>query len=217
MLCIVLSACLSNALVIGQLKSDIKQVGVDSNVDMPDVLHYKNLSANKVDAKRVSNNSNDLKSLATGVAVQAVSKAFELLINGTPQSMIKDYLEENNIQVDMLLHDQFLKQLQFDKDSSEWQFVNNNADAVFRLSIKKYGLQQTNAHSLYLKPVLEIEIQLVDNENKVLWRDKEIISHRYEHTPEHRLDEYMKNPEYLQDAFSESAFYAVSNVMKRIN
>lgn len=67
------------------------------------------------------------------------------------------------------------------------------------------------------KPVLDIEVIFVNDNGEVLWSERERISHRNDETPVYAMNEYMQNPEYLQEALSKSIDLAVINIMKKIN
>jgi hypothetical protein len=127
---------------------------------------------------------------------------------------IKQMMYANNIGVEKMLRDQFIKELQL---TNKFTIIESgHADAEFQLSITKYGLSSVPFQS-ELQPVVAAKGELKSTDGKTLWSyTRNMNNHSDREIPAVLFDDYMANIELLRIGYNSACQIVAKDLVKNL-
>jgi hypothetical protein len=151
-----------------------------------------------------------------GVLGGALGRAIERRQSSVPEQ-IKAYLQKENINVQEILRETFLRALNNDPRFSGR--IAENSSVRFELEIYMYGLEQDDImYSPNYRPILGVRAKLVNADGDVLWRDREWVNvGRPENIPAVPFNAYFDTPDTFRTSFSAASDAIVRAMMKDLD
>jgi hypothetical protein len=94
--------------------------------------------------------------------------------------------------------------------------LSEGGDTEIKLEVRLWGFVQKNSFSAQLKPTLGIAASLVNLDGTIFWQKYDYITAFNDQTPEHTIEEYLRNPQLIQEAFNTSAKIISEGLVKDI-
>jgi hypothetical protein len=192
----ILTGCVSQKSLTKKDKESIRSVSINKQVKMPDDFLYMGPAQ------------------AWGVAGGLIGAMAGQSDARSAKAQIKTAMQENQIDLEQISREQLEAELL--KANLFPSIVPEGGDAEIRLEVRLFGLVQKNSFSAQLKPTLGITGILVGSNGTVFWQKYDYITAFNDQTPEHTIEEYLKNPQFLREAFITSAKVISEGLVKDI-
>jgi hypothetical protein len=180
----ILTGCVSQKPLTKKDKESIRSVSIKKDVKIPDEMYYRGPA--------------QYFSIAGGIIGAAAGAADA---KGA-KDQIRASMLQNQIDLGQIIREQLEAELI--KASVFHTIVSNGGDAEVRLEATLFGFDQTNPFSTQLKPALGVIGSLVRTNGTVLWQKLAIATNENQ-TPAHSVEEYLKNPQLIREAFNTTA------------
>ncbi|CAC9443892.1 hypothetical protein BSPLISOX_2916 [uncultured Gammaproteobacteria bacterium] len=179
-----LSGCSSSIQLAQKDSNRIKSISFNQNVKIPDKVFYQG-----------SRQTVGLMFGAIGILIAHSSE--------TNDDLIMAHLKKNNINIGKIAIQEFEKQIKHNSRFANKRFVSNqeNADATFVLEVSAYGIAKIQGFSNLYKPVLRLTGKLVDNQNKTIWEDYNIIASKNSNIQGIPFKTYLSKPGAMRKKF----------------
>jgi len=127
--------------------------------------------------------------------------------------IIKDVMNKSNVDVAQIVRTEFEQQL---KSSNLFNTIlpDRGNYPEIKLKIQLYGFASPQTFSSQLRPMLGITGELVKPDGSVIWKNYEYVSNLNGKTPSYTLEEYLKNPELIREAFNGASQIAVRGLIE---
>jgi hypothetical protein len=208
---VLLFGCTVNQLRLDDLAVEIETISINPEVKLPEEIHFKSFNNEKA---KIDHSS--ISSLVAEAVLKVLQKLIEDYAYGSTESILEEYLQRNQINVDQILMNRFISRVK-DNPMLVSRISSDKADAVLHLEIEKYGLHQLSRYTTSFRPVLVVRVELVHQSGKTLWIHKETVSHRNRNTTSFKVEQFLSDPNCSSTAWEQSIDIALSGVMKRIN
>jgi hypothetical protein len=179
-----LSGCVSQKALTKNDRESIRSVSINKDVKLPDEMYYRGPA--------------QYFSIAGGI-IGAVAGAADA--KGA-KDQLKASMLENKIDLGHIIREQF--EIQLLSSNVFPSIVQEGGDAELKFEVRVYGFDQTNPVSSQLKPALGVLSTLVRADGSVLWQKLEIATNESQ-TQAHTIEEYLRNPQLIREAFNSSA------------
>lgn len=187
-----LASCSSQPKLTPSEKATLQPVAVNDFVQVNPTLSYQ---------------GPPVKSHSIVGSVQAASYPGE-----SPDIAFK-YAQTAHPHISAIVRQAFINEL---KRSGRFRLTNyRNANAVFHLSVTKFGLATAHIFSKKLKPLLVLQATLVNKDNRVLWQQSVSIDGTYQYTPAFSIATLDKNDQYLFYAWQVAAEHAAQLIINK--
>jgi hypothetical protein len=186
--------CVSSKSITESDKASIQSVSVSEDVFIPDRMFYQGPKESILMGTRGM-----LGFMQAGESALDAEQAFKLAMNAYDIDIAKIVRNEFTSK---LAHSNIFK-------------VNDDGNSLykFKLMIKVYGFAQYQGLSQQLKPMLGIEARLEGSDNKVLWKKYAFITALNGSTPSHTSIEYLKNPDFILEAFNTASRIVIAELI----
>lgn len=126
--------------------------------------------------------------------------------------IIKDVMNKSNVDATQIVRTEFEQQL---KSSNLFNTIlpDRGNYPEIKLTIQLYGFASPQTFSSQLRPMLGITGELVKPDGSVIWKNYEYVSNLNGKTPSYTLEEYIKNPELIREAFNVASQIAVKGLI----
>ena len=191
-----ITGCVSQKALTKTDKESIRSVSINKQVKMPDDFLYMGPAQ------------------AWGAAGGLLGAVAGQSDARSAKAQIKSALQENHIDLEQISREQLEAELL--KSNLFSSIAPEGGDAEFRLEVRLWGFVQKNTFSAHLKPTLSITGSLVNLNGTVLWQKYDYITAFNDQTPEHTIEEYLRNPQLIREAFDTSAKIISEGLVKDI-
>lgn len=182
-----LSACASTVQLSEQERTRILSIKISDQVRMPEEAAY----------------------VGGGAAFGAIGA----LLQGNSQSdKIKNYLNQNKIDVGQIVYEQFGAAAQ--KSSFLASRLNTAGTTVIELEVRMYGIGLKHGLSDQFKPMLSYYARMKNPDGSIIWEQYEYTS--FDTLPTYTLEQYFSEPKYFREAFSEAAKVLADRLMAKV-
>lgn len=142
-----------------------------------------------------------------GGAVQAAA-------NQSPGERMALFARQHGIYIERIVQDEVIQQL---KAKTAFRVTNSKqADATINLKIKTYGLSVPTTFSTGVKPMIDIEANMVDRQNQMIWANSDSVLPLSPGMPEYSTKAIGKNPQLLKKMWEAAAGKSVSNIVESL-
>lgn len=126
--------------------------------------------------------------------------AVAVALSSDAPGQIKAYLFRENIDVGAIVRTQFVKGLQGDPRFASK--LGESGEARFELEVYLYGLITDSLFSSSFKPWLGIQARLIDSSGKIIWQDRDYVTHHNDAAPAVPYATYFDNPATFRAGFA---------------
>ena len=127
--------------------------------------------------------------------------------------IIKDVMNKSNVDVTQIVRTEFEQQL---KKSNLFNMIlpDRGNYPEIRLSIQLYGFASPQTFSSQLRPMLGVTGELAKPDGSIIWKNYDYVSNLNGKTPSYTLEEYLKNPELIREAFNGASQIAIKGLIE---
>ena len=149
----------------------------------------------------------------------ASSISFINRLDKSDENRFMHLMQEHHIDFGKMLKKAYLKALQ-KKPYYAQKLVTTSADATFKISVPTYGLLVGfNVFKDSYRLGSKVQIELVDKNGEVLWRENEVVNMPFHKDIESLIkpyDDYAKHPEILRKDLEYLATYMAETIVSRL-
>jgi hypothetical protein len=124
---------------------------------------------------------------------------------------------EANIAIDKIVGESFTSMLKENSAVASKLTSSSSADAHFKVSVAKWGLQSSSRHNQNaVKPVIALRVDLVDRSGNSLWHSYQRVDKFSSETDAYKIAQLYKNTDSLEVAFGDAVDIAVDHVQRSL-
>jgi hypothetical protein len=135
-----------------------------------------------------------------------------------PRAQLKAAMQEGQIDVAQIVREQFETELV--RAGIFAAIASEAGDAEIRLEVRDFGFAQSFVSPDdpldRLKPLLVVEGSLTRTDGTVLWKKYDDVTNRNKETPDHTLEEYLQNPQFMREAFTVAAKIVAGGLVRNL-
>ena len=149
-----------------------------------------------------------------GFLFGGIGGAVQAAANQSPGERMALFARQHGIYIERIVQDEVIQQL---KAKTAFRVTNSKqADATINLKIKTYGLSVPTTFSTGVKPMIDIEANMVDRQNQMIWANSDSVLPLSPGMPEYSTKAIGKNPQLLKKMWEAAAGKSVSNIVESL-
>jgi hypothetical protein len=192
----VLNGCASQGWIKEDARKSISGIAIDKNVKLPERIFYYGPEQ------------------AIGAGIGGIIGGLIAAGADDEPAKISAYMRRNRIDVAVLIADE-LEAAVSQTARLPWP-LRDAPDAILRMNVVSYGLMHKMAFSSEYKPLLTLQLQLVDTGGAVMWQDVAHATNLTSQTPGYTYEQYFSVPENMTMAYSEAAKFVVNELLNKL-